>query len=182
MPGLSPSLTHAKGASPSPDNFVCANSDYRSAVDARPLVDINRKALEIRERAVFKRACMRGPQHHARRALRKERLPPSRRAQAPAITGPQTRKAIIRQRRREVVSAGFREFQKFRSHDRADCMTALVLVTGVTAAIPENSGHWIERANLQRLTEDVQRRLPPTTAPRTLFQKHRITHIVYTLT
>src|SRR5512135_3419348 len=86
----------------------------------RRLSEIDRVALEVRERAVFERALMGRTQDDAWGAPSLERFLPARRAEAPAVAGLQAREAEFRHRRREIVAAGLRKFQKLRRHHRAD--------------------------------------------------------------
>ena len=73
---------------------------------------IHRKPLQIGERAVVEGAFVGSSQDHAGRATRLERLLPARRTQAPAVAGPQARKAELGHRRRKIIAAGFGKLEK----------------------------------------------------------------------
>lgn len=123
---------------------------------------------------------MGGLQHHARRTPRKMRLLPAWRAQAPPVPWLQPWKTGRGNRRREVIPAGLRELQKRLSHDRTDRVTATILMAGVTASIPEKTGHGPEGADLQWLTQDIERTAPAATAAaRILPEHHRIEHALF---
>jgi hypothetical protein len=105
------------------------------------------------------------PQHHPRRTVRLECFLPTGCAQAPAIAGLQAGKAVLGNGRRKIVPAGFREFEKGRSHYRADRMTAPILATRIAAAIPEKTGHGPDGAALDRLTQTLRELFRPPPFP-----------------
>src|SRR5579864_4116119 len=121
------------------------------------LGEIDRVALQIRERAIVERAQMRRAQDDARRALGFERLLPARRAEAPAIARDEAGKAISRHRRREIVADRFREGQEFCGRDDADRVAADIIRTGIATAIAIKPGHRMKRAILQHAAEHVER-------------------------
>jgi hypothetical protein len=141
-------------------------------------VDIQRETLEVGERAMSKRTLVGGPQHHARRLAGLECLLPARRAQAPAITGLQARKAKLGDRGREIVAAGFREREKPCCHDRTDRMATDIVAARVAAPVAKEAGHGLQRADLQPLAEHIAGVRPPA-ATRVLPQHHRLAHDCY---
>src|SRR5580698_1493088 len=90
-------------------------------------IEVDRRALEVRERAEAQRTFMCSTQHHARRASRLQSFLPPGCAQTPAITGLESRKSEFRDRRREIIAAGFRILEKSGRHDGASGMAADVL-------------------------------------------------------
>ena len=94
-------------------------------------------------------------QHHARRVPCLQRFLPSRCAQAPAITGLQSRKAEFRDRRREIIAAGLRIFKKSRGHDGAHGVAADVLAAGVAASIAKKTRHRAQGADFESIAQHV---------------------------
>jgi hypothetical protein len=125
-----------------------------------------------------KRTLVGGAQHHARRLAGLECLLPARRAQAPAITGLQARKAKLGDRGREIIAAGFRVREKPCGHDRTDRVAADIFAARVAAPVAEEAGHGLQRADLEPLAEHIAGVRSPA-APRVLPQHHRIAHGSY---
>ena len=73
----------------------------------RKIFQIDGVALEVCQSAELKRSFMGGAQHHARRHAGFKRFGPARRAQAPALAGLQTGKAVIGHGRGQVVATHF---------------------------------------------------------------------------
>lgn len=94
-------------------------------------------------------------QHHQRRLTRFESFLPTRGAQAPAISRFETRKAVLRSRRAEVVAAGLRKTQEVGGHHHAYGVGADIFVAGIAAAISEKSGHGLVAASRQLRAQDV---------------------------
>jgi hypothetical protein len=82
-----------------------ALADRKLRNDASRQVD--RKSLEIAQRAVCQRRLMRGAQDDARCVIGFKRLLPALRAQAPAVAGLQPGEANFRNRRGEIITARF---------------------------------------------------------------------------
>src|SRR5262245_46028382 len=113
--------------------------------------EVHRKPLEISERAMLERAFVRGAQDHARRLARREGLLPARRAQAPAVAGLEPAEAELRDRRGKIVAGGFGEREKFDGHDGTNRVAADVLLRGIAAAVAEEAGHRLDRADFEPL-------------------------------
>lgn len=139
-------------------------------------VDIHGKTLEVSERAMSKCTLMGGPQRHTRCLARIKCLLPARSAQAPAITGLQTRKPEFGDRSREIVAAGFRERKKSQGHDCTDRVTAAIFATRVAAPVAEETSHWLQRADLEPLAEHIAGIRPPAAAACIVPQHHRFVH------
>jgi len=101
---------------------------------------------------------MRGAQDDARRVMGFKRLLPALRAQAPAVAGFQPGEADFRNRRRQIIATRFGKTKKGVGHDYADSMTADVLPAGVATAVPVETRYWFDRAQFERLAEDIARR------------------------
>ena len=97
------------------------------------------------------RALVSGSQHDPRRLPGIERLLPTWSAEAPAIAGLEAGKAVLRNRRRQIVAARFGEPQKLGGRDNADRVAPHVLPAGVAAAVPEKARHRLDRAALEPL-------------------------------
>jgi hypothetical protein len=147
-----------------------SGASWRAALKVSRQID--RRALEIGERAVTQRAFMGRAQHHARRLAGLECFLPARRAQAPAVAGLEAGKAIFRHRGREIVAARFGEFEKLRRRDDTDGVTADVVDPGVAAAVPVETGQRRQRAGLDRLAEHVAGRAAPTLATASVVPEH----------
>src|SRR5258708_8617665 len=118
---------------------------------------IDRKALEVGELAMLERALVSGSQHDPRRLPGIERFLPTRRTETPAVAGVEAGKAILRNRRRQIVAARLGEPQKLGRRDHADRVTPDLLPAGVAAAVPEKARHRLDRAALEPLAQDVPR-------------------------
>ena len=118
-------------------------------------IEVDRRALEVRERAEAQRTFMCSTQHHARRASRLQSFLPPGCAQTPAITGLESRKSEFRDRRREIIAAGFRILEKSGRHDGANGMAADVLAAGVTAAVAKKSRHRAQGADFEPIAQHV---------------------------
>src|SRR5580658_10186552 len=105
-----------------------------------------------------------GAQDHARRAFRLQRILPPRCAQTPAITGLQSRKAEFRDRRREIIAAGFRILKKSRGHDGAHGVAADVLTAGVAATVAKETGHRAQGTDFEPIAEHVLGLVAPAAA------------------
>ena len=73
---------------------------------------------------------MSSPQDSGRTA-RLQRFAPAGRAQAPAVAGPEVRKAELGHRRRKIIAGGFGKLQKPGSHDVADRVAPEIFWIGV---------------------------------------------------
>ena len=91
---------------------------------------------------------MRRLEQDRRRTAGVKRLAPARCAEAPAITGFESRELIQRERRREVVATRFGEGEKLVGQHHTDGMHALVLPARVTAAVAIEARDRIVRARL----------------------------------
>src|SRR5882724_5531634 len=103
-------------------------------------------------------------QDHAGGAPRLQRFLPPRCAQTPAITRLKSRKAEFRDRRREIIAAGLRILKKSRGHDDAHGVAAGVLAAGVTAAVPKETRHRAQGADIESIAEHVLRLVAPAAA------------------
>ena len=108
--------------------------------------EVDREALEIRERAVLEGTFVCGPQDHAGRLVRLKRFLPAFRTQAPAVVGPQAWKAELWHRCRKIIAAGFGKLEELSSHDGADGMTTDVFSTRIAAPVSEEPRHGLRRA------------------------------------
>src|SRR5258708_1429788 len=72
-------------------------------------IQIDGKALEVRERAAFERPLMGCAQHDAGRLACRQRLLPARGAEAPAVARLQPREPVFRHRRRQIIAPCLRE-------------------------------------------------------------------------
>src|SRR5690606_11917184 len=111
-----------------------------AGINAGASAQINREFLEIGELAVVERAFVRGGEDDARRGAGLERLLPARRAEAPAVAGPEAREAVFRHRRGEIVSGARAEGEELGRHQRADRMRSHIFAVGVAAAVAEEAG------------------------------------------
>ena len=81
-------------------------------------------------------------------------LKPTLRNHTPAITGLQSRKAVLGHRRDEVIADAALLLEEFRCYYGAhqmDCLRG----PGGAAAIAIEAGHWIRTAGLQLAAEDI---------------------------
>jgi hypothetical protein len=93
-------------------------------------------------------------------------LKPTLRNHAPAITGLQTRKAVLRHRRDQVIADAPLLLEEFRCYHGAHQMSCLIWSEGA-AAIAIEAGHWVRAAGLQFAAEDIGFTLhTPSVAPR----------------
>ena len=115
---------------------------------------------------------MRGTQHHTRRVACLECFLPARGAEAPTVTWVQSWKAERGNWCRKIVAARFGKFEKGRSHDGADRVTANVFSPGVAAAIPIKSCHGFDRADIKRLAEHVSGATPPIASVTPIVPQH----------
>ena len=120
------------------------------------------EAFKIGKRAVSESAFVRGTQDHTRRVACLECFLPSRGTEAPTVTWVQAWKAECGNWCRKIVAARFGEFEKRRSHNGTDRVTANVLSPGVAAAIPIKSRHGFDRTDIKRLAEHISWTTPPT--------------------
>jgi hypothetical protein len=111
---------------------------------------LQRIERDDRER-LFVRRC----EHDGRRDTRLERLPPRRRADAPAIAGLEPREAEFGSRGDEVVALGAGELEKCPRDARADDVQSEVFRAGVAAAVAVEAGQWLRRAGLEAAPEDI---------------------------
>src|SRR6202453_2573818 len=103
-------------------------------------------------------------QHHARRMPCLQRFLPARCAQTPPITGLQSRKAEVRNRRREIIAAGLRKLKKTRGHDGAHGVAADVLAAGIAAAVAKETRHRAQGADFESIAEHVLGLVAPAAA------------------
>jgi hypothetical protein len=137
-------------------------------------IEVDCEALEVRERAEAQGSFMCSAQHHARRAPRLQRFLPPRRAQTPAITRLQSRKAEFRDRRREIVAAGLRILKKSRGHDGAHGVAADILAAGVAATVAKKTRHRAQGADFESIAEHVLGLIAPAAATlANLISQHR---------
>lgn len=81
-------------------------------------------------------------------------LKPTLRDHAPAITGLQTRKAVLGHGRDQVIADAALLVEEFRRYDRAHQMDCLSW-SGAAAAIAVEAGDWLGSAGLQFAAEDI---------------------------
>src|SRR5450755_3668891 len=110
------------------------NRDYRDQS-----IKVNRKAFEVCEPAMTQRPFMGSAQSNPRRMPGLQRLLPPRRAQTPAVTGFQPRKAEFRHRRGEIVATGCRVVEEARGHYGAHRVTTDVFRMGVAAPVAKKT-------------------------------------------
>ncbi len=115
----------------------------------RRLLQIERVLLQRVERDDRERFLVGRRQHDRRRDARLERLPPRRRAYAPAIAGLEAGEAEFGHRGDQVVALTARELEKRLRHLRADDMQAVVLRPGVAAPVAVEAGQGDRRAWLE---------------------------------
>ena len=130
------------------------------------------EAFKIGKRAVSESAFVRGTQDHTRRVACLECFLPSRGTEAPTVTRVQAWKAECGNWCRKIVAARFGEFEKRRSHNGTDRVTANVLSPGVAAAIPIKSRHGFDRTDIKRLAEHISWATPPTASVTPIVPQH----------
>ena len=130
------------------------------------------EAFEIGKRAVSESTLVRGAQDHTRRLACLECFLPARGTEAPTVTWVQSWKAERGNWCRKIIAARFGKFEKRRSHNGTDRVTANVLSPGVAAAIPIKSCHGFDRADIKRLAEHVSGAAPPTASVTPIVPQH----------
>jgi hypothetical protein len=115
--------------------------------------------------------CFRSTQARPRTSVRRsserrpnERFLPPRCAQTPAITGLQSRKAEFRDRRGEIIAAGFRILKKSRGHDGAHGVAADVLTAGVAASVAKETCHRAHGADFESIAQHAPGLVAPAAA------------------
>lgn len=103
----------------------------------------------------FERARMRGGECDWRVRAALDTFEPARGAHAPPVAGLQAGEFELRPWRREVVADLATEREKVRGHLHAHRVAAVVLGTGVAAAVAKKSGHRLRGARLERAAKDV---------------------------
>jgi hypothetical protein len=98
---------------------------------------------------------MRRLQHHRTRCPCLLHLQPPRRAHAPTVSRLQSRKPILRHRRRQIVPQRLRRRQKSLIHNAADRMQTQVFRARIAAAVAVKTRHRLAPTRRQRLTQDV---------------------------
>ena len=116
-----------------------------------------RVAFHVGEIDEFERRFMRGFQDHVGRASGLERFLPAGGAKAPAVARFQSRKLILGMRRREIVAARFRVFEKRLGHPDADHMHAVIAFARPAATVAEPAGERIDGTGEQGSAEDIER-------------------------
>ena len=91
---------------------------------------------------------------------------------APTVTWVQAWKAKCGNWCRKIVAARFGEFEKRRSHNGTDRVTANILSPGVAAAIPIKSRHGFDRTDIKRLAEHISWTTPPTASVTPIAPQH----------
>jgi hypothetical protein len=81
-------------------------------------------------------------------------LKPALRNHTPAITGLQTRKAVLGHWRDQVIADAALVLEEFRGYHSAHQMDCLIW-SKAAAAIAIEAGHWVHSAGLQFATEDI---------------------------
>lgn len=114
------------------------------------------KFTQLFERDVLKRFLMGAFQHDMGCYTSLKGLEPAQRAQAPAVTGFQTRESVFRARCDQVVASRAREIKKSLRDFGANHMRASVFCAGVAATISEIPGERVVRARHQFAAENVQ--------------------------
>lgn len=82
-------------------------------------------------------------------------LCPAAGAQAPAVSSLKPRKAMLRSRSHQVITALQRVHQEFLRHAGADDVRAVVMLIGIAAAIAVVAGQWVVRARQEGCAEHV---------------------------
>ena len=82
---------------------------------------------------------------------------PTRRAEAPAVTGIEPGKPVFRSRRAEVVALSGGKFEELRGHDRANGMHSLIATPGVAVAISKESRAGFKTTRLQVAAQNISR-------------------------
>ncbi len=91
------------------------------------------------------------------RAIGFECFFPTRNAQAPAVTGDQTRELIHRYGSYQIVADTHREFEKCFCHLHADDVQTVIGLPGPSVTIAIETSHGIRAARLQFSSQDVFR-------------------------
>ena len=136
---------------------VCGNGLQQGPGENCVSVQIGCVFSQHRQRHNFQGAGMGGLEHDTRRLPVLIRFKPARRAQAPAVSGPQPRELELRVRSRQIVSPGEREVEKLAGDANADGMGAKVLIAGIAASIAKEPRDRVLVAVFQRLAEYVDR-------------------------
>lgn len=74
---------------------------------------------------------------------------------APTITGYQTREAVLRDRRAEVIADPLLMLEELLGHHRTDGVASSVLRTGAAAPVAIKAGDWVSAAALNPASKHV---------------------------
>lgn len=111
--------------------------------------------LQVFQATDLERARVRRLQDHFRRHARLECLLPTRRAQAPLIAGLQAWKAVLGDRRREVVPARLRKRQEGARDATTHGVRTVIVGTGATASVAKETRHRVFGTKLESPSEHV---------------------------
>jgi Peptide methionine sulfoxide reductase len=125
---------------------------------AVPSSEIDGVALEVSKLDDLERGLMRRRENDPWRAPRHEGFTPPRGAKAPAVSGLEAGKAVLRARCREIVAPRLGEGEELFSHLDADGMQAQIFGAGMTTARAIKASERALRASRKRFTEDVSLR------------------------
>lgn len=112
--------------------------------------------LKEGERHDFEGAGVSGREGYGRGDPGEQRFLPTRGAYAPTVAGLQAGEIVVGHGRREVVAGGAAEGEELGGDLDTDRMATVVVGTGVAMAVAKKTGERIERAGLERATEDVE--------------------------
>jgi hypothetical protein len=131
-----------------------ADTNQDSLQGAEVLRDINGVWLQYGQVDHLQRSGIGRGQYHRRSHSGIVGLKPTLRDHAPAVTGLQTRKAVLGHRRDQIIADAPLLLEEFRGENRAHQMDCLIRPAGA-AAIAIEAGHWVCTAGLQFAAEDV---------------------------
>ena len=129
--------------------------DWRDSVHEL-LALVGGELLQVCQLHELEREGVRGAQSHARRLAGRERLLPTRRAQAPLVAGFQSCESVLRHRGGEVVARRLGESEKVVGHDRAHRVHPAVVAAGFAATVAVPAGERVAAARFERVAVDVR--------------------------
>src|ERR1700733_2482306 len=129
----------------------------------RVLGNVDRVLLERGQGNDLKCALVGGREHDRRRETVLVGAQPVRRRDAPSVARHETREAVLRHRRAQVVADAPLVLEELTRHHRADGVAAPVLRSGVAAAVPVEAGERVSSTWLKLAAEHI-----PVSHPRSI--------------
>lgn len=94
-------------------------------------------------------------EHDGGRLSRVERLLPTRRAEAPAVAGYESGKAVRGHRCAQVVALGAGELEEFGGHHDANTVHSGIVAAALAATVAVETRERVEAAQFELATENV---------------------------